>query len=160
MDEALKDIQKALDILEEGDCKAVPHLKEKLHQRQIVCANARKLNVQKQENVWGHKLFQLQNPGTSILTAESFVDIKYSTERGRHLIVTRDVQAGSVLLKDVPFVHVLNNLLGWETEHCHNCSRRTFNSIPCKSCSFVSETNSTVNRIITNLPIGLTNVSM
>ncbi|ODN05092.1 SET and MYND domain-containing protein 4 [Orchesella cincta] len=134
--ESLEDVER---VLKQGSvCPG--NLKDKLLERKGKCeAMLKEVDVTASEpdsTSSVEKLFQLQTPGSKVANAESFVEIRYNKQKGRHLIVTDEVPAGTVLLVDKPFVSVLNKLLVWETEHCHNCSKYMLNGIPCLKCSF------------------------
>lgn len=151
--EALVDIQRALTLVSQSHLKdiPIPNLMDKLKERMEKCqqtitkiqskvSESCEDDKHKEEQRLLQTLFTVQNPNKTVPNVESFVKFNYSKVQGRHLIVTRDVKAGSVLLFDQPFVSVLSKLLRWETEHCTNCSRIIVNGIPCQECTFVSFT--------------------
>lgn len=150
--EALVDIQRALTLVSESHLKdiPIPNLMDKLKERMGKCQQTIvKIQTKaelcegdddkrKEEQQVLQTLFQVQNPNKTLPNVENFVKFNYDKVRGRHLVVTKDVKPGNVLLLDQPFVSVLNKLLRWETEHCTNCSRIIVNGIPCQECTFVS----------------------
>ncbi|ODM95186.1 SET and MYND domain-containing protein 4 [Orchesella cincta] len=82
------------------------------------------------------KFFKLKSPHQTIQNVEEFVDIDYRSECGRRVVVNRDIPAGTVMLVDSPYAFILENLLKWDTEHCHYCSRPIRGGVPCTSCTF------------------------
>ncbi|CAL8073674.1 unnamed protein product [Orchesella dallaii] len=133
--ESLEDVERVLKL---GKlCPA--NLKDKLLERKGKC-EAMLLEdngtASEESSSSVDKLFHIQDPNSKVANAKSFVQIGYSKHKGRHLTVTKDVPAGAVLLVDQPFVSVLNKLLCWETDHCHNCFKYMLNGIPCLKCSF------------------------
>lgn len=136
-EEAICDIHRALS----DSANLPPALKTALEEREEKCKALLQKSVLAEINGSSREklsLFQIQDANPSIPNAESFVKIDQSPDKGRHLVVTNDVQAGTVLLVDRPFVSVLNNLLNWETDYCLNCSKWISNGIPCIHCTFVS----------------------
>ena len=50
--------------------------------------------IEKQRKQFSRDLFHLKSPNPVAPALESFVQIKYNEKKGRHLVVTKDVEAG------------------------------------------------------------------
>ncbi|XP_033119371.1 SET and MYND domain-containing protein 4-like isoform X1 [Anneissia japonica] len=70
-----------------------------------------------------------------IYSASSDVALKYSTSKGRHLVVEMQIPAGSTVIKEKPFAGVL--LPSCHMTHCHQCFAETKAPIPCPLCTKV-----------------------
>lgn len=79
------------------------------------------------------KLSQKQSP--YIKAASAAVDIKISSEMGRHVIAASNIKPGDVLAVESPYVSIL--LPSNNYDFCHNCKRRSHSLIPCTNCTEV-----------------------
>lgn len=87
-----------------------------------------------------------------ISCASASLSLDFSTCKGRHLVATKDILPGELLLREEAFVSVLcpgkglllqgttkatiDELLDNEDFHCHYCMRQLLASIPCQGCSY------------------------
>lgn len=60
------------------------------------------------------------------------MEIKYTTEYGRHVIANKRINIGDIVAIEKPFASIL--LIENAYTHCYNCLRFTYNLVPCKSC--------------------------
>ncbi|KAE8749514.1 hypothetical protein FOCC_FOCC003780 [Frankliniella occidentalis] len=67
--------------------------------------------------------------------ASSCIALKYSEEKGRHLVATKYIKPGEVLIVEQPFASVL--LPDSMASHCFNCFARCLSPVPCLQCSQV-----------------------
>ncbi|KAK3911325.1 Annexin B9 [Frankliniella fusca] len=67
--------------------------------------------------------------------ASNCIALKYSDEKGRHLIATKYIRPGDVLLVEKPFASIL--LPKSMASHCYNCLARCLSPVPCLQCSQV-----------------------
>ncbi|XP_035198763.1 SET and MYND domain-containing protein 4 isoform X3 [Oxyura jamaicensis] len=90
----------------------------------------------------------------SISGASSSLSLKFSTEKGRHLVASQDILPGQSLVKEEAFVSVLcpeegeSHLLQdsgemvWDTRvtnadlYCHRCLKQLLACVPCRGCSY------------------------
>ncbi|KAM8835852.1 SET and MYND domain-containing protein 4 isoform 2-T2 [Synchiropus picturatus] len=67
-------------------------------------------------------------------------DVRFSAEKGRHLVATDGIAAGEVIVREKPHSCVLipSATAGFGTEHrrCHLCLRETLCLVPCEGCSY------------------------
>ncbi|XP_078048741.1 protein-lysine N-methyltransferase SMYD4 [Augochlora pura] len=68
------------------------------------------------------------------------VALKFDKKKGRHLIATRNIKAGSILIVEPPFASTTNKeALDTNCLHCHVSLKPTGGAkIPCRSCQAVS----------------------
>ncbi|XP_057324272.1 SET and MYND domain-containing protein 4-like [Microplitis mediator] len=73
--------------------------------------------------------------------ASDAVKIKYSKKLGRHLVATRDIKVGEVVLVEKAYVSV--HIDETKYSYCWYCSKRAWSSIPCTECTKVVFCNET-----------------
>ncbi|XP_037031831.1 SET and MYND domain-containing protein 4-like [Bradysia coprophila] len=143
---ALQDIKLALA------CPYPESLKNKLLDRQKKCNDLIIRNdntrLKSEKNSIGKKycdenVLRLKTPNPFVTNAEEFVTINYTKERGRRLVVNRNIAAGTVLVFEKPYTYVFANYLTWETTHCHLCSKKILAGVPCNLCTFAIYCNDT-----------------
>ncbi|KAF4519624.1 hypothetical protein B566_EDAN003791 [Ephemera danica] len=71
-------------------------------------------------------------PSNEVPCASSAVRIEYNDQQGRHLVATKDIQIGDVLL-------IGENIAGTimdehRYEHCAHCHKLCYNPLPCCNC--------------------------
>jgi hypothetical protein len=130
------DIEQALEIFKEDTNLDLQAVKNKLLEREARCALKFKEKWKKDDYA---KVFNLQNPSKSIDSAEEFVEIRDNSMRGRHVVVTKDVDPGTVIILEEPYSKNLVKQFRWEIDFCHYCFKDISNvaSIPCSGCCFV-----------------------
>ncbi|XP_023333559.1 SET and MYND domain-containing protein 4 [Eurytemora carolleeae] len=77
----------------------------------------------------------LENRSTEIPCASSDVTLRYTPEKGRFLVVNRDVKPGEILLVEKPYSSIL--LPDFYSSHCQTCCQRLLAPMPCWCCSKV-----------------------
>lgn len=80
-------------------------------------------------------------PNEEIKCASSAIALKYSEDKGRHLIATQNIRPGDVLIVEQPFASVL--LPAATSTHCYYCLNRCLSPIPCLHCTEVMFCNET-----------------
>lgn len=75
---------------------------------------------------------ELNHPSTKYPCASDAVDVEYSKSYGRHIVATRDIDVGELLVVEKPYFKfpARSNLYS----HCYHCLRFALNSIPCDQC--------------------------
>lgn len=64
----------------------------------------------------------------------SCLELKTDSVRGRHIVTTKDINPGEILIIETPFEKVLNNDCVYQ--RCTNCLKRNMlNLIPCPNCT-------------------------
>eukprot|EP00096_Caligus_rogercresseyi_P012609 TRINITY_DN5339_c0_g1_i1.p1 TRINITY_DN5339_c0_g1~~TRINITY_DN5339_c0_g1_i1.p1 ORF type:complete len:721 (-),score=210.74 TRINITY_DN5339_c0_g1_i1:943-3105(-) len=83
------------------------------------------------------KVPELPNEAHSkeVLGARSNIKLKFSKDKGRHLVATSDIEAGELLITETPYSAVL--LPEYYNTHCQSCFQRIWAPIPCWCCSKV-----------------------
>ncbi|KAF4533513.1 hypothetical protein B566_EDAN000998 [Ephemera danica] len=71
----------------------------------------------------------------SIPNACDAIEMRFTPEKGRHLVANRTIEPGSVLIVDRPYAW-MTVPSSWH-DHCANCCRPVLSSVPCRSCSAV-----------------------
>ncbi|XP_051903055.1 SET and MYND domain-containing protein 4 isoform X2 [Hippocampus zosterae] len=67
------------------------------------------------------------------------VAVRFSPEKGRHMVATEAIAAGEVILSERPFGSVLvasDGAFGTERRHCHACLKPARRLVPCAGCSY------------------------
>lgn len=67
--------------------------------------------------------------------ASDAIDVKYSDNFGRHIVATRDIEPGEVLIVEKSYCNLLN--FDNNLTHCNNCMAPAWAGIPCKHCVHV-----------------------
>ncbi|KAL3313832.1 hypothetical protein Ciccas_007571 [Cichlidogyrus casuarinus] len=75
---------------------------------------------------WGH-LITTENP----ISASDKVVISSNSTSGVGLFAKRDIQAGELLLVDVPVMAYVKS-----AEHCETCGKLCYNMLPCTACIY------------------------
>ncbi|XP_034245426.1 SET and MYND domain-containing protein 4-like [Thrips palmi] len=70
-----------------------------------------------------------------IKCASTAIALKYSEDKGRHLIASENIRPGDVLIVEQPFASVL--LPAASSTHCYFCLNRCLSPIPCLHCTEV-----------------------
>lgn len=71
-----------------------------------------------------------------LASANDFIKLCYSSKKGRHLKVVKNVKRDTTLIVEKPFASILNPQ--FDNEFCHHCCTELRGKIyPCRSCSFV-----------------------
>lgn len=73
-------------------------------------------------------------PGKEAPCASEAVTIEYNKEWGRHIVATRDIQPGEIIILEKIYYAFIYPDKMWV--YCQNCSKLSWSSIPCKGCIF------------------------
>ncbi|TSP90493.1 SET and MYND domain-containing protein 4 [Bagarius yarrelli] len=137
----LEDIQRAFD-------ESYPsRLHCKLMDRRTRCANLAKMQEYKKVSSSKHQTPQTNKNKGSNSNVSPTLSVHFTTEVGRHLLVTENKSAGEIVFEDEAYSFVLIPVNGekkggkaikciTETRHCHHCLHENFNSVPCRGCSY------------------------
>jgi len=60
------------------------------------------------------------------------VKLKWNNEKGRHLLSENEIKAGSTILEETAFAHIL--IPDFQFLNCHHCLKLKVNLIPCPGC--------------------------
>ncbi|XP_057330788.1 uncharacterized protein LOC130671104 [Microplitis mediator] len=90
---------------------------------------------------WDDSLFlpKMTNDNPKILRASSAIDIRQSEKFGRHIVATKNIKAGEVIMTHKAYSAVLMNKY-WHT-YCWNCLKFTWSCVPCSQCANVVHCN-------------------
>lgn len=77
-------------------------------------------------------LNEIKSPNENFPCASDAIKVSYSEEFGRHIVATRDIDVGELLVVEEPH----NKMMALENcfSHCWHCLRATWNGIPCDNC--------------------------
>lgn len=76
--------------------------------------------------------FFYQNASDEIPCASNSVELEYDQNYGRHLVASRDIRPGEIILNERPYTMVTKN--PYRYSHCWGCSEFAWNCIPCDEC--------------------------
>ncbi|XP_063812180.1 SET and MYND domain-containing protein 4 isoform X2 [Pseudophryne corroboree] len=96
------------------------------------------------------KLQELKlNKNLQLSNASSSLSLQFSSSKGRHLVASKDIAQGDLLIWEEAYVSViipnrkkLSGQNAWDATvsncdlYCHHCLQRTLASLPCPHCSF------------------------
>lgn len=71
--------------------------------------------------------------------ATDLVELRYNSEKGRHVIAAKDIEPNSILFKEEAFVaaQIFKSREELEHEVCYNCLKHIpYFSLPCPSCTY------------------------
>jgi len=77
----------------------------------------------------------LPDPSKEIPSVNNCVKLKYQADRGRYLVVDRDVAPGEILMVEKPYSCIL--LPEYYNSHCQTCYQKLNAPMPCWCCSKV-----------------------
>lgn len=63
------------------------------------------------------------------------VAVKYNKKYGRHVVATRDILPGEIVLNDAPYITCIN--LNNAHAYCGHCLKFSWACIPCNNCSWI-----------------------
>ncbi|KAM6984632.1 SET and MYND domain-containing protein 4 [Aplochiton taeniatus] len=166
--ECLADIDRAL---EHG---YPPHLQTKLQTRRTQCLNHLPLGTHPTGTHTGDMLSKetrrhpdlnapkLSSQNGQITSISSGAAVHFCVEKGRHLVATKEIAAGELVLQDRPYCCVLvcgmeglrgaelnreteqrgggggeeEEVFGMEDMRCHFCMGETWSPVPCEGCGY------------------------
>ena len=80
------------------------------------------------------KMSMLSDPHEKIPCASNALDLKYDEKFGRHVVATRDIKIGELLVKEKFYsTHLTKNEV---MRHCWHCGNVVYSSIPCPDCAY------------------------
>ncbi|XP_063002825.1 SET and MYND domain-containing protein 4 [Elgaria multicarinata webbii] len=101
---------------------------------------------------WAQEDLESWEENSRISCASSSVSLEFSTCKGRHLVASKDILPGEILVREEAFVSVLHpgesfllrgsavamlsGQLANEDLHCHHCLRQLLAPVPCQGCSY------------------------
>uniref|UniRef100_A0A1B6MLQ4 Protein-lysine N-methyltransferase SMYD4 n=1 Tax=Graphocephala atropunctata TaxID=36148 RepID=A0A1B6MLQ4_9HEMI len=65
--------------------------------------------------------------------ASAYVSLKFSKDKGRHVVARKDLDQADVIFVEKPFALVV--LPDQYRQHCHHCCKKTVSFIPCEVCT-------------------------
>lgn len=75
---------------------------------------------------------KITHPNEKFPCASDAIDVNYSETFGRHVVATRDIDAGELLMVEKPYQNYLNE--GMSYTYCNYCLRVMWAGIPCEQC--------------------------
>lgn len=75
---------------------------------------------------------ELKNPSKKFPCASDAVDVKYSNEFGRHIVATRNIDIGEILIVDKPYFQELDDELYFA--NCSHCMGFMWRGVACDHC--------------------------
>lgn len=74
---------------------------------------------------------ELKSPSPKYPCASDAVQVRYSKTSGRHVVATRDIEIGEVLIIEKPYAIVVKKD---NYSYCSYCARNLWNGVPCPRC--------------------------
>lgn len=127
---------KVKDSIEEARCSLKQlSLDDALRKKFIEKVDSMKIarNVRKQGGPKQPPLPEINNRNPEVPCASDAVKIEYNDEYGRHVVATRDIEPGEVIVVEKPYSLILAHENVYT--HCFNCLEVSWVSIPCDYCS-------------------------
>lgn len=75
---------------------------------------------------------EIKSPSEKYPCASDGIDIQYSKTFGRHIVATRDIDPGEILVVDRKFVSYLDDRK--VHNYCNHCTKFVWTGIPCDEC--------------------------
>ncbi|KAL1131590.1 hypothetical protein AAG570_011204 [Ranatra chinensis] len=134
--EAAEALKSALEYLPKAGFSSEKEakIKDQINRTLFTCGENNIISEKVANNDCKLPTYKVESSKT-IESASCLIDINYSSEMGRHIVATRDIEPGDVLAIERPYVSVL--LPNSYTTHCFNCKTRCHSLIPCKTCTRV-----------------------
>lgn len=76
----------------------------------------------------------LPHPNSKIGCASDSIEIQNDDFGGRHIMATRNIQAGEVISVEKPYAVAVGTKPSQRYLHCHECLELCYNLIPCPRC--------------------------
>ena len=123
--ECIEDIDRALKLTNSQSLEA-KLLKRRNECLEFICSEIEKLNI------CNKNLPKIESPNKKYPCASDAIDVAYSEEFGRHIIATRDIKCGEILIVEEAFCTSLDS----DKFHlyCSNCLKFSWSLIPCDYC--------------------------
>lgn len=87
-------------------------------------------------NVAQYPVPEIHSPSSEAPCASDAVAIKYSEKYGRHLVATRKIKPGELLILEKPYCSKLEEENMYT--HCAHCLQECWSLIPCRCCVYVA----------------------
>ncbi|XP_023723064.1 SET and MYND domain-containing protein 4 isoform X3 [Cryptotermes secundus] len=134
--EALQSAQKCLELM--GDVALSKKSSSKRNIELALSKASSQLRIGSTENISDSpKTFCLPVPtygeNERFAYASAALDLRYSQEKGRHVVANRGVQMGDILFVERPYAFVV--LPDQYRAHCHNCCSLYMSAVPCEECT-------------------------
>ena len=123
--ECIKDIDRALKL---SNCQV---LKAKLSKRKSVCLEFICNEIEKL-TIHDKKLPEIRSPNKKYPCASDAIDVAYNDEFGRHIVATRDIECGEILIVEEAFCTILD--IDKLHLYCSNCLKFSWSLTPCDYC--------------------------
>ncbi|KAK0173169.1 hypothetical protein PV328_006407 [Microctonus aethiopoides] len=76
---------------------------------------------------------KIPNDNPKIPGVSGAITLKYSQEHGRHVVATKDINVGEVIMVQKSYAYIHNNA-DFYYKYCANCCKDVFAGIPCHQC--------------------------
>lgn len=101
--------------------------------RKVLEAKLQKYPVKSEDNDYHWETPKVKAPHTKFPCASDAIDVNYSEKFGRHVVATRDIEVGEVLVVERPYLKLIDT----DNAHsfCCHCLKFMWNSIACDCCA-------------------------
>ncbi|KAK0074143.1 hypothetical protein PV326_012692, partial [Microctonus aethiopoides] len=134
IEEALADARKWLDKMKEADKKYMTKILDKFPEGLLNKTSFKKYD-------YNALLPQPPQDNPKIPGASGAIELKYSDKFGRHIVATRDINAGETIMVHTSYATVIDSK--FSHKYCWNCCKRAWSGIPCHKCVEVIYCNET-----------------
>ncbi|KAK0168124.1 hypothetical protein PV327_001955 [Microctonus hyperodae] len=125
IEEALADARKWLDEMKEADKKYMTKILDKFPEGLTYKAPFKKHD-------YNALLPQPPQDNPKIPGASGAIELKYSDKFGRHIVATRDINAGETLIVHTSYATVIGPKFAYK--YCWYCCKRAWSAVPCHKC--------------------------
>ncbi|KAK0073783.1 hypothetical protein PV326_013066, partial [Microctonus aethiopoides] len=134
IEEALADARKWLDKMKETDKKYMTKILDKFPEGLSNKTPFKKFD-------YNALLPQPPQDNPKIPGASGAIELKYSDKFGRHVVATRDINAGEIIMVHTSYATVIDSK--YSHKNCWYCCKRAWSGIPCHKCVEVIYCNET-----------------
>lgn len=151
IEDCLEDINRAFELpypqkiktkllIRRAECFAkLEEAKEKLNSNVLRDANGNVLKNESNVTLTKEKFIcedtvipEIPSPNKKFPCASDAIDVDFSKRFGRHVVATRDINVGEVLIVEKPYSMFLKPENNYT--HCHYCMTLMWAGIPCEKC--------------------------
>ncbi|KAK0173178.1 hypothetical protein PV328_006416 [Microctonus aethiopoides] len=134
IEEALSDARKWLDKMKEADKKYMTKILDKFPEGLLNKTPFKKYD-------YNALLPEPPQDNPKIPGASGAIELKYSDQFGRHVVATRDINAGETIIVHRSYATVIDSK--FSHKYCWNCCKRAWSGVPCHKCVEVIYCNET-----------------
>ena len=107
----------------------------KFKKKALLIKGKRIVEIDPQVLQFKKKISEISDPHENFPCASSALSVQFNEKFGRHIVATRDIKIGELVVKENFFLQSLQES-GEFMKHCWHCCKIVYSSIPCDNCAY------------------------